>query len=489
MKSLRSSFFLWVTLSLTPLVTQVQAAEILSLDNYLTQVRGKNTGIHGSQAISDGGLLRSEEGQLLLAPTAFISAQFTQDSRLNPPVFIPYDSTTLTTLSFGISKMTSFGLQGRLRYDMSTFGYVNPVISPTLAAFAGAIPLNVANASPVLELSQSLWGNGFGRSTRAQQELLEANALSQSYAAKFQVKTQVLQAERAYWRLALARQSIAVQSEALDRAQKIYDWTVKQAKLHLRENSDVLQAEALKQSRVLDLAVSKNEEKSAARAFNSSRNVESEDVPEKLAELQPTSIEGLSLPTKAELRDDVRSAKEASRAAMANATVNQEKSSPTLELYASLALNGQRGTTIFANLSDAISNSFTFNRPTETIGVRFVAPLDLGVVSRSKDGWAKEQAGADLTYQRRLFEQEQNWKDLAANYSNAKIHLDLSVQLESIQKSKLSNERERLLHGRATTYQVLLFEQDYLLSQLTRIRSQGTVLNLLAEMKLFGDSL
>jgi hypothetical protein len=61
------------------------------------------------------------------------------------------------------------------------------------------------------------------------------------------------QAEASYWKLALDRQIVKVQQEALDRAKKIYFWNLEKAKLHLRENSDVLQAEALAKSRELSV--------------------------------------------------------------------------------------------------------------------------------------------------------------------------------------------------------------------------------------------
>lgn len=488
--SLSSSAFALCTFLLSSFLPlpAAQAATPLSLESYLNQVKEKNEGIKGATSTSTGGFQRSEEAEMLLAPTAFVNFQLSSDSKYTPPVFITYDSINTKVLSFGISQLTTFGLQAKLRYEMMTLDYTN-INTSNLGALASAIPLNVANASPVLELTQSLWNNAFGRATRAQQELSEATALASSYGARFQARNQLAEAEKNYWRLALARQSVAVQTEALDRAQKIFDWTSKQARLHLRENSDVLQSQALRQARTLDLHVSKNEEKAAARAFNSSRNIESDQVEESLTKLDATSITEMTLPNKAPLRDDVRAAQESARATAASSTLAIEKDSPTLEVYGLLALNGQGWGGVFSNLSDAMAASLSVRRPTQTVGIRFVAPLNLGGTARARDGWRQEQTGAEMSYQRKLFEQEQSWKDLNVSYSDAKSQLELAVELETIQKSKLSNERDRLLRGRTTTYQVLLFEQDYLLAQLTRIRSQATILNLIAQMKLFGDSL
>ena len=144
---------------------------------------------------------------------------------------------------------------------------------------------------------------------------------------------------------------------------------------------------------------------------------------------------------------------------------------------------------VIQDISDAMGSLSTFNRPTYVIGLKFSVPLDLDTTSKSRDGWRKEKIAAELTYDRKLFEQEENWKDLNETLSEARKHLELSRKLEVIQESKLNAERARLQHGRTTTYQVLLFEQDFLQAQLGRIRDQANVLNIIAQMKLFGETL
>jgi len=55
---------------------------------------------------------------------------------------------------------------------------------------------------------------------------------------------------------------------------------------------------------------------------------------------------------------------------------------------------------------------------------------------------------------------------LNESFSEAKVQLDLAQKLENIQRMKLDAERNRLHQGRTVTYQVLLFEQDYLVAEL-----------------------
>jgi outer membrane protein TolC len=116
-------------------------------------------------------------------------------------------------------------------------------------------------------------------------------------------------------------------------------------------------------------------------------------------------------------------------------------------------------------------------------------PLNLETNAHSREGWRQEKIVAELSFDRKLFEQENDWKSLNEDLNEAKTRLELALKLEEIQQSKLNIERERLQKGRSTTYQVLLFEQDYLSSQSNRIRSQAQILTLIAQMKLFGEIL
>lgn len=471
-------------------------ASTLTLDGYLSQVKGNNPGVRGTLLQSEAGQLRSEEGKLLLSPTFFANAQWTSDAKLTPPIFIGYDSLVINTYSVGVSQQTTFGLQAKLHYDLLSQYYNNPIIlfntgaSDIAPGGPGINPFvfSFTNASPVLELTQNLWGNGFGRTTRATQEQVEAQALASSYNSSFQTKSTLVQAETSYWRLALARQSIQIQKEALDRARKIYEWNANKARLQLAEKADVLQADALVQTRELEMIAAQNEERSAARDFNSLRNIDSDHVEEQVIDLHNLNLKRIEIPKRASLRDDVKAAYQNARVSTARSVIATEQDTPTLDAYASLALNGEQGYTVYSNITDSMAHSLSLNRPTRTIGIRFSMPIAFDLAKNSREGWKQERIAAEMNYDRKLFEQEQNWKSLNQNFNDATKRLELSEKLEMIQKSKLETERKRLDRGRSTTYQVLLFEQDYLLSQLTRLRDQASILNVIAQMKLFGEN-
>lgn len=54
-----------------------------------------------------------------------------------------------------------------------------------------------------------------------------------------------------------------------------------------------------------------------------------------------------------------------------------------------------------------------------------------------------------------------------------------------LKKIKLDNERIRLRQGRATTYQVLLFEQDFSQAQAGRVLAATELIALKAQLNLY----
>jgi outer membrane protein TolC len=460
------------------------AEPVFTLEQFLQEVRRDNTEVRGTQESKEGALDRAAEAKLVTAVNFFANGQFENDERIPTNFSLSYSSIITNTFSLGFSDTTPFGLQAKLSYNYNYFNLINPIFFGTLptqgplTGFPGPY-----SATPMLELTQNLWSNGGGRGTQANQELLEAQALSTSYNSSFQNRTDLVNAEAAYWQLVTARQTVRIERVALDRAQKLYDYNAKRVRLQLADLSDALQSEALLKLRQLDLQTALDNERVSATAFNSARNINSETVPEFLPDLDYDQIQSMHEPTRVAMRDDVKAAEQLQRVTVANAVLGQERDSPTLDLYGSVALNGNTGT-----LNSTWTNGFSAGRPTEIVGVRFILPLDIGTWNKAKEGWEREKLGADLNYQRKFFDQEDGWKDLQKRLLEARKRLELTRAIEVAQEAKLRHEKDRLTKGRTTTYNVLTFEEDYNAAQVSRLQAQLAVLNVLTQMKLYGDS-
>jgi outer membrane protein TolC len=476
----RNKVFFSVVIAL--LGTKALADNSLSLDHYLEQVKNQNKTYQGAVSQKEGAKERISEKDVVLAPSLFANASLSRDAKLPQLLFYSYDRIDSQIYQLGVSKQTTFGLQGRVYYELDYTDFVNS----NLGILAGpSVPLQFYDARPVIELTQSLWQNGFGSAIRANQDLLEAQAQSDHYTAENQLEHTLLDAETAYWRLAVARQSTKIETTAVEQAEEIYNFVSQRAKMNLGDKGDVLQAKANLESQRLQLMAAQNEEVSAARNFNSFRNITLAQVSEELAALEWERLENMAAPTTHGTRADVKAAEATARATSANAKLLAEKDKPVLDLSASYALNGRDVT-----IPDTLNNSYTAGRPTFTAGLKFSLPLDFGAVSDARNGATREQIAAELTYQQKALDQEQQWLDLVAKLSNARDRLSLARTIVTAQREKVAYERTRLKQGRTTTYQVLLFEQDFSQAELAQTRVASELLTLLAQVKLYeGDRL
>jgi outer membrane protein TolC len=288
----------------------------------------------------------------------------------------------------------------------------------------------------------------------------------------------------AYWQLSLARARVVVQEQTLERAKKILDWAKRRVNNDLADKADLLQAEAAYEQRTLDLQQAEDDEESAARKFNSMMEIDSDEVTVQVEKLDPAKVQALGIPKRAEMRDDVKAAQQMERVAVANTELVRQRISPSLDIIGSVALNARN-----ANLNSGFSESFSTRHPLTQIGVKFNVPLDFGLVSEARQSALVERQGATLSYQRKLFEQEREWKDTTRKFAQAKKRLELAHSIEDLQHEKITHEKSRLDRGRTTTYQVILMEQDYSLARLAKLMATTEVLSIYSRLKTFGGEL
>lgn len=458
-----------LAISLMPLSSMSKEDDnTLNLEAYLNQVQKKNDNYKAYDKNIEAYQLLSHESDLLTDPIFFSSLQYISDYKPNP--IFKYEKYLSSQLQFGVQQQTSYGTQAKISYTYNSLQYVP--LSSTLA-----------QTGTLLEISQSLWRNSFGAETKAQQEAASSATEAQKFAESYKQKATLAEAEANYWRLALARQARQVSQDAFDRAKKIFDYSENKSKLGLADQSDFLQATAALEARRLDLKMSQEEQDSASRAFNASRGIDDLVVPESLPSLNEKLVEKIQRQTALQTRDDVKAAQSSLKATQASARASSHKSKPTLELYGQLGLNGQD-----ADPSTSMNQSWSTGKPTQVIGIKFSMPLDTGLLSNNISGYRQQEQAAQYSFERKLFEQDRDWHELNHRYDEAKSRLDLITKLESAQKAKLDNEKIRHTKGRTTLVNVLNFEVDYLVAQLSKIKTLTELLQLHAQLKLFGEN-
>jgi outer membrane protein TolC len=445
----------------------------LSLKDFLSQVEGKNQSMTASKLIVVGAQERANEGKLIFRPNIFAQAQSAVDKRPTTNINAQGDRTDNNFVTAGIIQQFNFGLQGKLGYNFShTKIYdASPAFLPVSDFHDGVT---------TLELSQSLWRNFWGRESRSQETIITSQAQATKYTENYKIKATLAQSETLYWSLSQTRKVVRVQKESLERAQKIRVWNQNRLKSGLAESSDFLQADANYKAREYELKSTMQDLKTLQRSVNSLRGIDSDVLDEELESVDSNKIKKLLLPAKEELREDTKAALELQKISKASADLSIEKNKPTFEVYGTYGLNGRD-----IQSTQAFSNSFETTHDTKAIGLRFIAPLDFGTTSDDINGYKKEQIAASQNFQRKLFEQEQQWNDLASRFEDAKVRLSLVEKIEEAQKIKATNERDRLSKGRTVTFQVLNFEQDYAQSELARIQNETNILNIYSQLKIF----
>lgn len=466
------ALFPGILISLLP--HNLGAAE-LTLDGYMRQVESAHQGLQASRVAQEAAKERHGEADLALTPNLFATLQGTMDKK-QQATLVQADKTEVESVNIGVSKLTDFGLTGKVYYNTSH------------TQLYGTDPRMVAtpkfyDMAPTLEVAQSLWKNRGGEDIKNTIEVQNAQLSVTENTEQFKRQMTYLEAESAYWRLALAREAVRMQIDATSRANKLLEWTRSKVRDQLADEADLVQAQAVQEMRSLELQMAKDEEQAASAAFNTARGLAQSQVSENLARLSDELLQNYPVPQKTSERLDVTAAKEALRLSQANMELSSSKYTPSLDAFGLLALNGHD-----QELAKTAKGSLSTSHPTVTIGLRLNAPLGAEPISRVRGGLAKEKQAAELNFSRKKFESDREWEDLERKLHETRKRLDLSSRIVVAQKQKLDAEKKRQQTGRSTTFQVLTFEGDYATAELNHIRTKAEILGTIARMKTFGGA-
>jgi outer membrane protein TolC len=424
----------------------------LALDDYLAQVKKSDPGYQGLLQESAAAELTSEKGSLLFKPQFFSSVQLVDDTRDTQAPAIYGTTHIQRNFSIGLRGQTPYGVGLQLSYEYNQSNLFNT--DPSIVTSPG-----LTNSYFVPVLNFSLWQNFLGHSDQANRRLMEAQDLANSYGKAYQAKASLVEAEARYWKLAVTREIEKIELESVSRTRGILEYDSKKAKKNLADPSDLLLWQAAVKGKELELKSIQDEEKSAARAFNSARGIDASEVGEELRVPDPSVLVALPPIARSGHTGEVKASEQASIAQAAGSQMAREKLLPDLTLYSS----------IFA------------------VGVNFSFPLDLSTTSDVRKGYDQQSLAADLDLQKKIMDEDTQWKDLERKFGEAKERYKIALELETIQKSKFENVRKRKARGLTIEDQVFQYELDSLNASLARAQIEGMILGLRAQMKLYAN--
>lgn len=454
--------------------SQVSAAA-LSLDSFLEQVKSGNDTYKAGKLIEDAAQDKAVDSEMAYAPNLFANAQSVIDKKDVQPAAQRGTETDHVSGQIGVSKMSSFGTAFKLTYGTSH------------TKILGASPQFVPEpewreAAPTLEISHPLWKNALGRDVAKSVAVQKGQAEITKLNETLKRKITLAEAEGSYWRLVLARESLRVSKDNLDRVKKIVEWTKRRVGKELADDADLIQAEALQELRQIELTMAIDEERSAAFAFNTIRGNPQPHVAEELTKLTPELLGNLQVPKRTSDREDVKAAEKASQLGELVADLSNAKYQPSIDIFAAGTLNG-RDT---ESSSKANSNALKAKHPTYALGLKVSAVLGGESFSRLRAGVSRERQASTLTAARRRYENDREWVDLNLKLQESRSRLGLTQKIENTQLKKLNAERNRQSRGRSTMFQVMQAETDYASAQLNVIRNKAEILGILARIKTFG---
>lgn len=452
------------------------AQTVLTMDDYLDQVRSVNQGYKGTLQNREGAKDRGAQADLFTAFRLEGNYKLQKDQKLSLNPAVTYDRLDSENYSLGIAKTTSFGLDAKLSYDLADLEYIHPNVN---------IPggNRLTTATPTITLTQSLWQNGFGSLTQARIEATAAQAEYERQSSEANLDAIMQKAMAAYWNLVIQREVVEIQRAAVKQSQAIYDYNSKRTRMNLNDRADSLQSKATLETKKLDLQTALDNEEIRIREFNLYRNKPSSEVPGALTLVNWEVVPKIPLPAKRGERADVKAARAQAKASAANFEITAESNRPVLNLFGSYSLNGRA-----SGYGDAISDTSSANRPTTVIGVNLSMPLDFTSLNKAKSGARAQAQAAETTYQQKVLDQEANWQDLVSRVHATQKRVELSESIVKAQSDKLEYERRRLREGRTSTYQVLLFEQDYINARMTRIQNASELVSLISQIRLYDET-
>lgn len=471
-------------------------AKDLSLQEYLRQVKEKNKNFQSVQALKNGVSDKYLSNDLGLSPIMTVKGSMIDDKALvsSSPTYT-VTRTQGQEYSLGLAKKFSTGTSASI--DAKVLDANIDATTPSAISFRRS----VGNLG--VGFSQSLWKDGFGKSTdlRWQRESflkdLELRNLD------LQERQLLIEAESAFWDLVYHHEETEIRKASLARAKRIEDWVNKRVATGIGDKADALNAKGLVASRELQLLNAQDELTAAKKRVADFMELESvNDLPILAADLKQSRKLDLLVNQYLDDSENNTSEKEINSKQLkngnsSNETVEKNKGKilridayfAKLEAKAKkiitkeveenlkpdLSLEGSYKTNAYEDTATNAANRITdSNHPTMAVGLKLTWLLDSDVKNGTKNAARQEALASDLKSYRKNLESDTAWSEIQRRHSELSQKIISAQLMSQVQTEKSNAERDKLSKGRTVTSQVITAEQDADEAQsvLTKLRAE-----------------
>lgn len=458
------------------------SSQRLDFKSYIQEVMKKNQMLESIKQEQEAQALKYEARDLDQTPSLFFQYKLIDDRKYQSFGAIALDQSEITDYSLGVSKKWSTGTQTQISLGATdqTLTYVG-LGSPQSSSFS------IANLG--IQISQSLWKDGFGRSTELKNQR-ENKIYNMNRLVTALKEDQILIfAEQAYWDFIYYQQELKQRQESLVRAKSIESWIGGRVQNGLAEESDSYGAQALVALRELQVASAQDELQSLERTLRLILEWPTQQpLPEFKNQIVPKEHPLYQLWQKdinsADTKNIIKKEALISQWELQVKTLVEqevkEQFKPDLLLEAQYKTNSVK-----PSLGESFETVTDLSRPTTAIGLKFQWLFG----SHSKNSQIKmaekEQISSSIKFKRQLLESQNNWSELVRRFKELTNKVTLAEKASRLQTLKVTSERKRLTQGRAITSQVLQTEQEASESALTWLKLQVEQVKLLSQLRLF----
>lgn len=416
-----------------------------------------------------------DTAKLLTSPQFFVNAGSTNDKSPSTASSIYGTERRILEVETGLQMQTDTGLAGKIFVGQS-----NTKVSGTSPILLPSNNNEFVLQDYGIELQLPILKNGFGRDVKLKKEsIVKASEASLAYAQIDRIQLEN-KAFLTYLMSARLQETIKLQKILVEQGRSLVNWTQHRVDAKILENADLSQSIAAMQERELNLQTSLITFSDLQKEFNT---IISEDPTENLPQLQSLEMlvpNDVIIPPRSITYRETIALSKSIQAEKANLLLQKEDYKPELNVVGKAT-----GYTKQSETNDT-TRCTSFQACSQIyFGVTLKIPLDVAATSNSIASAENKIKAKKFMVEDAQAQSGADAKKLFQKSKILKLQRDLSYKIVETQKLRLDQERKRQKYGRASAFDIIRAEQDYVESQIHRLSIIYSQAELKAQFALF----
>jgi hypothetical protein len=417
----------------------------LLVSDYLIEVQNKGGAYPLVQEKMQVSKILSKEGGLYFSPylkgkysrIIDYSASWDQIFLSGYIVYLDTDNSDLT-----IEQQTPYGIDWKafVSYYKTDLDYTSPTILGQ-RFLESTLGTSISNFSYGFGFEQSLWRNWMGKEIKAKAHQKKYTNLKDMYTSMHEMKGLMVQAQKAYWDLSIARERLKIHENTYFVSKSFSDFVRDKEKRHLTINleNQIAVAEVSEQELKIKKAALELQEKE--ETFNRLRGVP-RNTP--IPDVKPIEPFVMLYTPELSAPDNLKQKEEEMHLEYLQAKVDEglEKLKPEFKWFSGVKGKDEKNTYENQPEVDTISN-----KPEYLIGIKMSLPLNFPLVKRVSKAYQSKRKLAQESYQYRKEDREKKYYTYLDEFKNLKEMAYILMELIEDQESMRITAEENYTQG------------------------------------------